>query len=248
MAIEVVETIVPMWAMLRRSLSSDAAASLTTALTRAASATGSLRPPSNQTVACSAPPRSLASSRMIREESMSTPIAALAIVLAIAMRARSSASGGRSLTLVLVTNRASSPAMLTSHPGRFRTSQRADRSVRLSQRGQECLLTAQARRALLSEPLHPGEDRVWVQVRLGDHVRLGAAGEPHVLLIGGEGVLIGQRADVAQRPHAARSGHHEHEVLTGLGRQHAVSICFGLAVEQLFPGYRDGHHVDASRR
>jgi hypothetical protein len=50
---------------------------------------------------------------MMREESMSAPIAALAIVLAIAMRARSSASGGRSETLVLVTNRASSPAMLT---------------------------------------------------------------------------------------------------------------------------------------
>jgi hypothetical protein len=96
MAIEVVETIVPMWAMLRRSLSSDAAASLITALTRAASATGSLRPPSNQTVACSAPPRSLASSRMIREESMSTPIAALAIVLAIAMRrAPARAAAGR---------------------------------------------------------------------------------------------------------------------------------------------------------
>src|SRR6185369_2405725 len=136
MAIEVVETIVPMWAMLRRSLSSDAAASLITALTRAASATGSLRPPSNQTVACSAPSRSLASSRMIREETMSTPIAALAIVLAIAMRARSSASGGKSVTLVLVTNRASSPAMLTSHQDDAGHDQRADRRVRLSQRDQ----------------------------------------------------------------------------------------------------------------
>src|SRR6266478_5393437 len=112
MAIELVETIVPICAMLRRSLSSEAAASLITALTRAASAMGSLRPPSNQRVACSAPPRSMASSRMIREETMSTPIAALAIVLAIAIRARSSASGGRSSTLVFVTKRASSPAML----------------------------------------------------------------------------------------------------------------------------------------
>ena len=58
------------------------------------------------------PPRSLASSRMIREDTMSAPIAALAIVLAITMRARSSARGGRSSTPVLVTKRASSPAML----------------------------------------------------------------------------------------------------------------------------------------
>ena len=44
---------------------------------------------------------------------MFAPIAALAIVLAITIRARSSASGGRSSTLVPVTKRASSPAMLS---------------------------------------------------------------------------------------------------------------------------------------
>jgi len=43
---------------------------------------------------------------------MSTPIAALAIVLAITIRCRSSASGGRSVTFVLARNRASFPAML----------------------------------------------------------------------------------------------------------------------------------------
>jgi len=58
----------------------------------------------------------LASSRMIREETMSAPIAALAIVLAITIRARSSASGGRSVTFVLARNRASSPAMLILRP------------------------------------------------------------------------------------------------------------------------------------
>src|SRR5438046_7652629 len=170
-----------MCATLRRSLSSEAAASLMTAFTRAASAMGSAAPPSNHTVASAAPPRSFASSRMIREETMSTPIAALAIVLAITIRARSSASGGRSVTFVLARNRASSPAMLSG----------------LFQRVQYCALPAQALRTVLSEPLHPGEDRVRVQVRLGDHVRLGAASEPHVVLVGGEGVLIGQRADVA---------------------------------------------------
>jgi len=49
---------------------------------------------------------------MIREDTMSAPIAALAIVLAITIRARSGASRGRSSTLVPVTNFASSLAML----------------------------------------------------------------------------------------------------------------------------------------
>jgi hypothetical protein len=116
--IEVVQTMVPMWAMLRRSLSSEAAASLITAFTRAASGAGSFRP-SNQTVASALPPRSIAISRMIREETMSEPIAALAIVLAITMRARSRASCGRSSALVLVTNRASSRAMLMASAPRL---------------------------------------------------------------------------------------------------------------------------------
>ena len=64
----------------------------------------------------------LASSRMIREDTMSAPIAALAIVLAITIRARSSASGGRSPTLVPARNRASSPAMLILRPRRSRSS------------------------------------------------------------------------------------------------------------------------------
>ena len=44
-----------------------------------------------------------------------------------------------------------------------------------------------------------------IEVRLGDHVRLEAAGEPLVVPVGGERILVGQRADVAQRPHAARA-------------------------------------------
>jgi hypothetical protein len=51
---------------------------------------------------------------MIREETISAPIAALAIVLAIAIRARSRASGGRSPTFVFTRNAAKSPAMLMS--------------------------------------------------------------------------------------------------------------------------------------
>jgi MATE family multidrug resistance protein len=57
---------------------------------------------------------------MIREEPMSEPIAALAIVLAIAMRARSRASGGNSSAVVRVTNRASSSAMLIVSTSRRR--------------------------------------------------------------------------------------------------------------------------------
>ncbi len=88
--------IVPMWAMLRRSLSSEAAASLSMALTRAASMTGSLPAWSNQTVASGVPPFSRASSRAMRAERMSVPAAALASVLAMTIRALSIAAGGRS--------------------------------------------------------------------------------------------------------------------------------------------------------
>src|SRR3984957_7351557 len=67
--------------MLRKSLSSDAAAALATAFARAADGIGSLAP-SNQTVASGRPPSSLQRSRMIRAESIRAPGAALAKVLA----------------------------------------------------------------------------------------------------------------------------------------------------------------------
>ena len=111
MAMAVVEMIVPMCAMLRRSLSSEAAASLASAFTRAVAAT-ERRVPSNQTVACGAPPFSFSISRMMRADAMSCPMAALATVLAMLIAARSSVTGGRSSTLVLVRNSASSPAMV----------------------------------------------------------------------------------------------------------------------------------------
>ena len=56
--------------MLRRSLSSQAAASLITALTCAASASGSFGPSSNQIEASGRPPRSRAKLRMIRADWM----------------------------------------------------------------------------------------------------------------------------------------------------------------------------------
>ena len=67
-----------------------------TALTRAASATGSLGPESNQIEASGVPPCSLARSRMIAEDAIPEPQAALAIVLAMSIAACSTVCEGRS--------------------------------------------------------------------------------------------------------------------------------------------------------
>jgi hypothetical protein len=87
MASPAAASVVPAWTMLRRSLSSEAAASLITALTCAASATGSFGPASNHSEASATPPRSRARSRMMVEESIPAPSAALASVLAISIAA-----------------------------------------------------------------------------------------------------------------------------------------------------------------
>ena len=98
--------------MLRKSLSSDAAASLATALARHAVIAGSLGPLSNQMDACATPPCSFASSRMTRADVMCCPAAALAIVLEIIMAAWSSARGGKASPAVVVINWASVAAMV----------------------------------------------------------------------------------------------------------------------------------------
>src|SRR5437763_11038681 len=72
------------------------------------------------------------------------------------------------------------------------------RAVPLCQRIQERALPRQALRAFPREPLHAGEDRLRVQVRLGDDVRFQPTGEPLVVLVGGERIGVGQRTDVAQ--------------------------------------------------
>ncbi len=95
-ASEVAQAVVPACTMLRRSLSSDAAASLMTAFTRAAAATGSFSAAPNQSVAWRLPPRSHSSARMILDDSMVEPSAALAMVLEISISAYSMACGGRS--------------------------------------------------------------------------------------------------------------------------------------------------------
>src|SRR5579871_923860 len=102
--------------MLRRSLSSEAAASLITALTCAASVAGSLAPESNHSEASGVPPRSQASSRMMAADSSRLPIAALARVLAINIAAWSSAASGKSLARRPARNAARSPATLICPP------------------------------------------------------------------------------------------------------------------------------------
>ena len=74
----------------------EAAASLMTALTCAASPTGNFAPESNQIDASGVPPRSLARSRMIDEEAIPEPPAALASVLDINIAACSRACDGMS--------------------------------------------------------------------------------------------------------------------------------------------------------
>jgi hypothetical protein len=95
MASPVDASVVPKWAVLRMSLSSEAAASLRPALTRAALVTGSMAP-SNHTVASRRPPRSFAMSRRMRAESIKAPGAALENVLARIIFACSTARAGRS--------------------------------------------------------------------------------------------------------------------------------------------------------
>src|SRR6266853_781902 len=112
MASALATRVVPACTMLRKSLSSDAAASLITALTCAASDTGNFGPEANHTEASGLPPRSRARVRIISEDSRPAPIAALAMVLAISIAACSTACRGRSNDDVRVKNSANSRAMV----------------------------------------------------------------------------------------------------------------------------------------
>src|SRR5437762_3484783 len=67
----------------------------------------------------------------------------------------------------------------------------------LRERVDVATLALQARSMILREPRDAGEDRLGVQMRLRDHVRLEAAGQPVVVEVGGHRVFIGQRTDVA---------------------------------------------------
>ena len=96
--------------MLRKSLSSEAAASLITPLTCAASDTGNFEADANHTEATGLRPRSRARVRMISADSYRAPIAALATVLAINIAACSIACWGMSDAVVRVRNSASSRA------------------------------------------------------------------------------------------------------------------------------------------
>src|SRR5215469_12284986 len=90
-------SVVPACTMLRRSLSSEAAASLITALTCATSAAGSFGPGSNHIDASALPACSRARARMMAEDSIPEPNAALASVLAISIFACSSDLPGQAV-------------------------------------------------------------------------------------------------------------------------------------------------------
>ena len=100
------------------ALSSEAAASLITALTRAAAATGNFSADPNQSVASGLPPRSSSRARMILDDSIVEPSDALAMVLEMSISACSTAFGGRSAYFCPVTKAAISPATVMVVPGR----------------------------------------------------------------------------------------------------------------------------------
>src|SRR5882757_5134381 len=135
--------------MFRRSLSSEAAASLITAFTRAASDAGNFRRGSNHTDASAVPPRSRARSRMIADDSSPAPIAALASVLAISIAACSTACGGRSAEEVWVKNSARSRATVIAQS----SLQAPDRWRLYSRRANSALQVAPPARR------HVGDDR-----------------------------------------------------------------------------------------
>ena len=102
---------VPICAMLRISLSSDAAASLAIALTRATRSTDK-RPFPNQTLALGSPPNACSRCRTCRADSIPNPTAALASVLTKLILARSSANTGRSVECVWATKAPSVSAIV----------------------------------------------------------------------------------------------------------------------------------------
>src|SRR5438128_1198443 len=93
---------------------------------------------------------------------------------------------------------------------------------RISRKLELPLLPRYARRAIVGEALDRVENRIGIEVRLGNDIRFEPAREPLVIPVGGERVLVGQFTDVTERPHPSRSAGNEHQVLSGAGRQHGV--------------------------
>src|SRR5437870_12294954 len=107
-------------------------------------------------------------------------------------------------------------AMPSSVSGSFNPISRTSSKPRpLRERIDVATLTFQARAVVLREPRDAAEDRVGVQVRFRDHVRLQAAAQPVVVEVGGHRVFVGERTDVAQRPHPPRRTRHEHQIVAG---------------------------------
>src|ERR1039458_9388648 len=74
------------------------------------------------------------------------------------------------------------------------------------QLAQHRALAVQTRVAIPREPFDPFENRGRVEMGFDDHLKLQTAGEPLVVPVGRQRILVGQRPDSAERPHAAGAG------------------------------------------
>ena len=87
------------------------------------------------------------------------------------------------------------------------TASRSENSARIAPSYLECaeqrLLPAQSIGAIVGKTLDPSENRLLVEVRFGDHLRLQAAGEPLIVPIGRERIL---RRSAGRRRAAATRG------------------------------------------
>ena len=97
---------------------------------------------------------------------------------------------------------------------------------------------------VVGEAFHSIEDGLGVEVGFGDDVGLGAAGQPLVVPVGGQGVLVGQRSHTLVGPHPARARGYDHEVVSSFRGEDGVLVRMGLPSEELLADGRDDLDVD----
>src|ERR1017187_826991 len=79
-----------------------------------------------------------------------------------------------------------------------------------------------------------------------NYLRLSAAGQPLIVPVGGEGIFVSERPDVAYGPSTACTGADHHQVKKGFRRQHHSAVALGLSVEQIFAHNGNDLHVDSA--
>src|SRR5262245_45156890 len=107
-------------------------------------------------------------------------------------------------------------------------------------------LALHARRAILRKPQDTVEHRLRVQVRFSDDIGFKSAGQPLVIPVRRQRIFIHQPGNIAQRPHAPRSGADEHQIVARLRWQNGIPIGFRLTVEQFLADRGEDLHVDSS--